>query len=244
MNTRISLKTSLIALAAASMAFAPAAPVLAGGGHHHGYYGGHGYRHGHHGYGNGYYRHGYGSYYYGSRHYRHYHHHGLSGGEAALLAAGIIGGAILIDRAVENGRARDAYYYDRGYAPSYRGGYDRAPSRDFYYRRDDRAGYDDEALDDDFDDDGLAGGETVSARSEYNYGAAYNDCKAETRDAARDSGLLVALPARPQSIDAIDGGSAVRFSADIIARDVNGAEYRRVMTCEADKSGVRFLEIA
>lgn len=227
-------KKSALALAAISMALGPLAPAFAGGRHHRGHHGSHYYASGHHYYGGGHY--------YGSRHYRRHHHGGLSGGEAALLAAGIIGGVILIDRALENDR-------DRAYAGSYdpyRGDrYEpRAPSRDFYYRRDDR-GY--EAGDDDFTDDRalegvLAGGGQSAAG--YNYGAAYNDCKAETRDAASDSGLLVALPARPRVIDPIDDGAAVRFTADILARDLNGAEYRRVMTCEADSQGVRFLELA
>jgi hypothetical protein len=242
---RSPVKKSTLVLAAIAMAFAPLAPAFAGGRHHNGHSGSRHYASGHHYSGHHYSGRQYygGGHYYGSRHYRGRHHHGgLSGGEAALLAAGIIGGVILIDRALENDR-------DRAYADSYdpyRGDryVSREPSRDFYYRRDDRA-YG--AGDDDFSDNRALEGELAGGGQSgagYNYGAAYNDCKAETRDAAGDSGLLVALPARPRVIDPIDDGAAVRFTADILARDINGAEYRRVMTCEADSEGVRFLELA
>lgn len=240
--TKSLAKKSACAIAALSVALGPIAPAFADGGRHGGYgHHGHGYS-GHHGHGSGHG--GYGSYYYGSHGYRHHHRHGLSGGEAALLAAGIIGGVILIDRALENDRAR--YDYDnRGYDRGYGDRYERAPSRDFYYRRGERA-Y--ESGEDEFSDNRALEGELAgggqSQGADYNYGAAYNDCKAETRDAAGDSGLLVALPARPRVIDPIDDGAAVRFTVDILARDLNGAEYRRVMTCEADSQGVRFLEIA
>lgn len=226
----IRLRKPALVLAAFSLALGALAPAYAGGRHHGGY--GHGWRghgHGHH-------------YYYGSRHYRRHHHgHGLGAGEAALLAAGIIGGVILIDRAIENERARERYY-SRAYEPYY-AGYEPAPARDFYYRRDDRFAGDESEFHDNGGLDALAGGPADRGPS-YNYGAAYNDCKAEIREAAGDGGLLVALPARPQRIEPIEGGAAVRFTADILARDLAGAEYRRVVTCEADARGVRFLEIA
>lgn len=237
--TRSMMKKSALALAALSVALGPLAPAFADGRHHRGHHGSYYYAPDHHYSGHHYYG---GGHYYGSRHYRRHHHHGgLSGGEAALLAAGIIGGIILIDRAIENDRDRE---YARNYDP-YRGDRygPRAPSRDFYYRRDERGYSDDEFADDRALEDELAGGGSYGAAG-YNYGAAYNDCKAETRDAAGDSGLLVALPARPRVIDPIDGGAAVRFTADVVARDINGAEYRRIMTCEADSEGVRFLELA
>lgn len=286
--SRTPVKKSLLALAAVCLAFAPAAPAFAGGGHHGGghhggghhdgghhggghhdggHHGGHhggghygygGYGYGGSGYGGSGYGHGgYGysshDYYYGSYGYRHHgghrgrhgdRHGGLSDGQAVLLAAGIIGGAILIDRAIENDRARDGYY-SGGYDPGYDRGYGPAPSRDFSYRRDERTyDGDDNGFEDNRALEGeLAGGEPASG-ARYNYGAAYNDCKAETRDAARDSGVLVALPARPRAIDPIDDGAGVRFTADVIATGVGGAQYRRVMTCEADKGGVRFLELS
>ena len=260
MTIRASLKNAALAAAALATAFGGVAPAYAGGGH--------GSRHGYHGSRPSYHAYHHpqrynGRYYYGSRPYRSYHHRrGLSGGEAALIAAGIIGGIILIDRAMEaeaydrysDDRYNDRYndpYYDRRYQ-QYGDGY--GSGRDFSYRRDERygsGGYDDRSdgrYDDRSDgyDDDLAGGRSYAdagSGSSYNYGAAYNDCKAETRDAAGDSGVIVALPSKPRVIDPIDGGEAVRFKADVIARDFQGVEYRRVMTCEADAQGVRFLEI-
>ncbi len=226
----LSLKKSLLSAAAAAMALGSAAPAFADGGGHHGR---HGY-HGHGGYHHAYKRHHHGRYYYGSRHYRHGRGH-LSGAEAAFIALGIVGGVVLIDRALE--REQNRYAYEPRYAP---------PPRDSYYRRDDRPLYDDE-LDGDFGDDGaddgaLDGAGYRAGESRYNYGAAYNDCKAETRDAARDSGVIVSLPAKPQRIQPIDNGAAVRFTADYIAQDGRG-EWRRTMVCEADENGVRFLEL-
>ncbi|MEL6361160.1 MAG: hypothetical protein AAFR21_08730 [Pseudomonadota bacterium] len=95
--------------------------------------------------GGGYYgpRHFRGRGYYGRR-YRgpryfgrgYYHRRGLSGGEVALIATGIIGGAILIDRALEDRYARDRYD-DRRYVRDdvrRRGPWD----DEYYYQRDDR----------------------------------------------------------------------------------------------------------
>lgn len=177
--------------------------------------------------------------YYGGGHrggYYRGHRGGLSGGEAAVIAAAIIGGAILIDAASDRDRYDDRYAYapPRRYAP--------APRDDYYYRRDDRSvapSYDDEG-EDDFGGE-LLGGEGAGAS--YNYGAAYNDCKAETRAAADEGGLFVALPARPQAITPIDDGGAVRFTADLVAQDRNGGQFRKTMVCEADLTGVRFLEL-
>ncbi|MBI1365564.1 MAG: hypothetical protein GC153_06355 [Alphaproteobacteria bacterium] len=234
-----SWKKSLMSAAAAAMAVGAVAPASAGG-----YYGPGRYAHGPHGY-PGHYR-PYGHhprYYYGSRYYR--HHHGLSGGEAALLAVGILGGIVLIDRALEADRANAAAYYGGAYPPpAYRGGY--APPRDdFYYRRDDRDPPPAVYGDDDDLDGRLLGGDERGARGGYNYGAAYNDCKAETRQAATDGGLIVSLPAKPQRITPIDNGAAVRFEADFVASNLRGqsGDIRRTMVCEADAGGVRFLEL-
>lgn len=238
----ISLKKAALAAAAAAVALSAAAPASAGGGHHHGYYGKHHGKYYKHHYGKGYYKR--------PRHVHHHHHHpkkGLSGGEAALIAAGIIGGAILIDRALDDRRHDDRYY---GYAPPPPPprGYYGEPTRDLYYRRDDRAyaspRYENDYRDD-YDDE-LLGGPAESrfaGRGEYNYGAAYNDCKAETRAAASDRGLLVALPAKPSDIRPIEGGAAVRFTTEFIARDLQGREMRQTMICEADLRGVRFIEL-
>ena len=219
------LKKSLLAAASVAMVLGSVAPASAGGPH---------------------YRHGYRPpppphYYYGSRHYRHYHH-GLSAGEAALLSVGILGGIVLIDRALEADRTSYAYGSGGYYAPP-------PPSGDLYYRRDDRyAGYAAPAAPpppQDYDDDldrSLDGGPGEPASTRYNYGAAYNDCKAETRAAASDGGYMIALPAKPESIEEIDGGAAVRFRTSFLASNRSG-EWRRTMVCEADEGGVRFLQL-
>lgn len=231
---RLSLKKSLLAAAAAAMAVGTVAPASAGGRHHGGHYA---YGGGHH------YSNHHGGYYYGSRHYRRGHGH-LSGGEAALLALGIVGGVVLIDRALE----RDRYASSDRY-------YSSPPPRD-YYRRDDRApqiyrdddyrgdGYgDDDSYRDDGELLGAGDGGGVSYSANYNYGAAYNDCKAETREAGRDAGVIVSLPAKPDRIIEVDDGAAVRFTAQYVASDSRGGEFRRTMVCEADETGVRFLEL-
>jgi hypothetical protein len=240
-------KITLLA-AGAALAASLAAPALAGGGHgrggHHGYY-----SHGHGYYGHGWRparHHGYWRGYGGHRHYR-YHRGGLSGAEAGLIAAGIVGAAILIDSA--NDRSRDRYDRDRYYTDGYYGDryddrYDRrGADSDFYYRRDDRRLSDREW--EDYSDDALdekLAGKAGGGRGEYNYGAAYNDCKAETRAAARDEGLTVGLPARPDRIDRIEGGAAVRFVTAFEVQD-RGRGDRQTMVCEADADGVRFLEL-
>lgn len=220
----LSLKKSLLSAAAAAMALGSAAPAFADGGRHHGHHGSsrhhHVYKPYHHS------RH-----YYGSHHYRGHRGH-LSSAEAAFIALGIVGGVVLIDRALE--REQNRYAYEPRYAP---------PPRDSYYRRDDRPLYSDDDLDDDFYDDGaLDGAGDQKGESRYNYGAAYNDCKAETRDAARESGVIISLPAKPRRIQPIDDGAAVRFTADYLAQDARG-EWRRTMVCEADENGVRYLEL-
>lgn len=233
----ISLKKVSLAAAAAALALGAALPAQAGGGHRHGGYHGGGHRNVvvvHHGWGHGHYK--------PRRHYYYGHHHrgGLSGAEAGVIAAAIIGGAILIDSANDRARYDDRYYggYDARYpAPSRYSPpprYSSGPADDYYYRRDESGAVSSR------DDYGLeGGGDNLS----YNYGAAYNDCKAETRAAADQGGLFVALPAKPQQIVPIDDGAAVRFTADFIANDRRGIEVRKTMVCEADLEGVRFLEL-
>ncbi len=236
------LKKLSLSAAAAALALGALAPAQAGGGHRHGGYHGHHKKVVvvHHGWGHGYYK-PRGRYYYGHHHHHHHHRGGLSGAEAGVIAAAIIGGAILIDAANDRNRYDDRYYggYDARYpAPSRYPApprYNSGPADDFYYRRDD-SGYA-QSYEDDY---GLEGaGPNVS----YNYGAAYNDCKAETRAAADQGGLFVALPAKPRQITPIDDGAAVRFTADFIANDRSGVEVRKTMVCEADLEGVRFLEL-
>ncbi|MEQ1931136.1 MAG: hypothetical protein ABL957_11505 [Parvularculaceae bacterium] len=231
----------LLGACATVLALGGIAPAAAGGGH-----GGHGS--GHYGYGG---HSQYGAWRYDghrgswrndhySHHYRYKRHHGgLSGAEAGLIAAGIVGVAILLDNADQSSRVR----YDDGYDRRYNDRYSYGSGRDdFYYRRDDRRLSDDAW--NDYRDDGLSqrleGGR--AAVGEYNFGAAYNDCKAETREAARREGLSVGLPARPDEIVRIESGDAVRFVTKFELQD-RGRGVRQTMVCEADAEGVRFLEL-
>jgi hypothetical protein len=255
MASRNSLK-SLVLAASAALVVAGAATPAAAGGRGHGY----GYGHGYHGggyYGGDWRYDGYrGAWNDGYRnHHRHYrykrHKGGLSGAEAGLIAAGIVGAAILIDSASD--RRRDVRPYDdEGYDRRYRdygrydGRYDRRADvrywrdDDFYYRRDDRRLTDREW--NDSLDDRLEGGDRAKP-GEYNYGAAYIDCKAETREAARREGLTVGLPAKPDRIQRIEDGEAVRFVTTFEMDEGRGRNVKQTMVCEADAAGVRFLEL-
>ncbi len=234
------VKPLLLCAAAALAALSAATPAAAGGGHGRGHGYGH-YKHGDYGHYGSWRYDGYrgawrDDYRYG-HHYRYKRHRGgLSGAEAGLIAAGIVGAAILIDSA----SSRDRYdRYDDRYDRRYRDDYRRD---DFYYRRDDRR-YSDQRWDDDRDDPldrRLEGGR--ARPGEYNYGSAYNDCKAEAREAARREGLTVGLPARPDDIDSLEGGEAVRFTARFEMQD-RGRAWRQTMVCEADAGGVRFMEL-
>lgn len=196
---------------------------------------------------------------------------GISGAEAVLIAGGIVGGAILIDSALER-RARDRYDYERAYetrGAETPGAFD----DEYYYRRDDTQGPRDDdrrfSENDRFEDDGrfeedddrfearddddlgLLGGERrgdnradgARIASASSYRAAYNECIAETRGAAGAGGLSVALPAEPTLVESLADGS-VRMTARFLATNQRGQEWNRIMTCEADASGVTFLEIA
>jgi hypothetical protein len=251
------LKKCLLAAAALSTVAVLPAPAFAGGGHgrhhvrsHHHYYPARPYR--------GYY--GYHAprrhYYYGSHRYR----SGLSGGEAALIAAGIIGGAILIDRALDDrdrydGRRYDRYddrYDDRRY-DRYDDRYERRGAFDdeYYYRRDDRSDrYDDRyasaqsdrAAPDYVDESGLLGADGRSDSDGYFAQAAFTECVAETRGAAGAGGMVVALPGAPSAIEQLADGS-VRMKAQFRASNARGDQWTRQMVCEADDQGVRFLQI-
>ncbi len=201
---------------------------------------------------------------------------GISGAEAVLIAGGIVGGAILIDSALER-RAQNRYDYERAYQPRSAetpGAFD----DEYYYRRDDTQGarqderrlgdqrLDDERFDDrrysaderyeerDDDDLGLLGGDArdfdrddrrdgVRVANASSFRSAYNECIAETRGAAGAGGLSVALPAEPTLVESLADGS-VRMTARFLATNQRGQEWNRIMTCEADASGVTFLEIA
>lgn len=244
-------KAFMLAASATLVASSFATPALAGGGHGRGGHYGYGHGPGYYSYGwNGAPHHGYWRDY-GGRHYYRYDRHGLSGAEAGLIAAGIVGAAILIDGA--NDRGRDRYYDDRYYRDGYDGDRyydsygrydDRRSGGDFYYRRDDRrvSERDWEDASGDRLERSLAGNVGGGGRGEYNFGAAYNDCKAEARQAADGEGLTVGLPARPDRIERLEGGAAVRFVTQFRV-DERGRSDRQTMVCEADADGVRFLEL-
>jgi hypothetical protein len=262
LHRKNSFKALLAGLALATAMGGVATPAFAGGGHH-------GDRH-HYRHGNVYY--GAPRYYrpaYGHR-YRNYHRHrgGVSGGEAALIAAGIIGGIILIDRANDR---RDAYarydYYDRYDAPRQRGAWD----DDYYYRRDGRV-YDrraeyqpryDERYEDDYaqddrrsepaievdeDDYGLAGSpedlrapRVVTAGGDYPR-QAFLECAAETRGAIGAGGMMSAFPDQPTEVETLADGT-IRMTTLFTAQNERGQNFRRSMICEADDRGVALLEI-
>ncbi|MFN3959811.1 MAG: hypothetical protein ACK4NP_07855 [Parvularculaceae bacterium] len=244
-------------LAAALAVVAASTPAHAGGGRHggrhwdRGYYGGYDY------YAPRYAGHGY---YGGGRHWRHHRGRGgLSGGEAALIAVGIIGGAILIDRALDDRRDRyddryndDRRYRDRDYDDRRRAG---AFDDEYYYQRDSRPyEYDDEtrnARRDDFSrDDTFGAGEPELLGGEPRSGsvdrvavnAAFRECVAETRGAAGAGGLTVAMPGAPTDIETLADGS-VRMVAQFRASNGRGEEWSRRFVCEADERGVRFLQV-
>jgi hypothetical protein len=252
-------KAALVAAAAMALA-GVSTPAFAGGG----YYGGHGgYYAGHGHYGYGYSGHGfYNRGYYGGGHYGRGRYHGrggLSGGEAALIAVGIIGGAILIDRAFDDRRDRydDRYYDDRRYRGRDYDDRRRAGAfdDDYYYQRDSRAyEYDEEirsARAEDLDrsrvfDAGepeLLGGEPRSGSiGRVAVNAAFRECVAETRGAAGAGGLTVAMPGAPTDIETLADGS-VRMVAQFRASNARGQEWTRRFVCEADERGVRFLQV-
>ncbi|MCA8890173.1 MAG: hypothetical protein KDA46_15160, partial [Parvularculaceae bacterium] len=144
-------KSLLVAAAATALTALPAS-AFAGGGHGRHHARAHNSHH-YSGYYPSRYYGGYYGYYAPRRHYyygSHRHRGHLSGAEAAVITAGIIGGVILIDRALDNrDRYDDGRYarYDDRYNDRYarRGAFD----DDSYYRRDNRSGayYDDRADD-------------------------------------------------------------------------------------------------
>lgn len=259
-NARSGSKALMMAAALALAAVST--PAFAGGG----YYYGHG-RHfdrGFHG-GHGYY----GPRYYGPRYYGHgrYGRHyrgrgGISGGEAALIALGVVGGAILIDRALDDrrydnrrydDRRYDDRYDDRRYDDRYRGA--GAFDDDYYYQRDSRPyEYDDDARfargADLPADEVFRAGEPELLGAERPQGsvdrvavnAAFRECVAETRGAAGAGGLTVAMPGTPTDIETLADGS-VRMVAQFRASNARGQEWTRRFVCEADERGVRFLQV-
>ncbi|MEL7486955.1 MAG: hypothetical protein AAGJ87_07055 [Pseudomonadota bacterium] len=152
------LKIGLFAMTAFATAVGASAPAFAGYGHGRGvsvhvgkpYYHPVGYRRFNRGYHRGYYRgyrRGFRGGYYGRRPYR----RGIRGGEAAAIALGVVGGAIILNEVIENDRRRDAYYRDRRYAEERYRRYDPRYD-DYYYERGARRAPRDERFEEDFDD--------------------------------------------------------------------------------------------
>lgn len=258
-----------VVLSLAALAFSAAStPAEAGG---RGYYGG-GYYYGKGGFDRGYYGRGfhhrgyYGRGYYGRGHYgrgyygpgfdhgHHYRRGGLSGGEAALIGLGIIGGAIIIDRALDDRRddryyedRRDRYYDDRRRAGAF--------DDDYYYQRDARPYEDDRdprfARGADFpqepgfadrEPDLLGAGRPDGSLGRVAVNAAFRECVAETRGAAGAGGLTVAMPGAPTEVEELADGS-VRMVAQFRASNARGQQWTRRFVCEADEAGVRFLQV-
>lgn len=256
------IRRLLISAMAIGVAASVPAPAFAGGGHghHRGRHGGYDYQPHHYGYG---YGHGYGYSHYGYSGYSGYghdHRGRLSGGEAALIAAGIIGGAILIDRALDNrDRYDDRNYSDRRYDSRSRRG---AFNDDYYYQRDDRRYDDGRRADWDYDgrdyNDTRSGARVSDARGEANdellganergarpvilADAAFRECVAETRGAAGAGGMSVAMPGAPTGVERLADGS-VRMTAQFRASNARGESWTRRFVCETDDQGVRFLQV-
>jgi hypothetical protein len=233
-----------LALAAASVAFvAPQASADPGRGHAYGRY-----KHERR-YDSNYapYRGGYYYHDYGRRRGR------ISGGEAALIAAGVIGGVILIDQALDASdrrRSEDRYYGDRGYDDRYGSGGADHYRDDPYYRRDEHDAFDRDRRygdyndrgygHDDGEDYGLAGRED-SQGGRTGAERAFRECVAEARGAASAGGLVTSFPNEPLRVE--ERGAGWRIEARFRATNPRGDSWVRRMTCDADESAVRFLQI-
>jgi hypothetical protein len=243
------IRRLIISAAAIGVAASVPAPAFADGGRH-----GRHYQPRHYSY--GYHHPRYRNYAY----YDYHRHRGhISGGEAALIAAGIIGGVILIDRALDNrDRYDDRYYSDRRYDDrSRRGAFD----DDYYYQRDDRP-YEGRRADWDYDgrdfsdsrsrerlsnaredlDDELLGDNGRGGRPTVLADAAFRECVAETRGAAGAGGMNVAMPGAPTEVERLADGS-VRMTAQFRASNARGETWTRRFVCETDDQGVRFLQV-
>lgn len=237
-------RSALLAAALSTAAFVPA-PAFAGG------------RHG--GYDRYYDSYGYRGHDYGHYGYRHKRRGGLSGGEAALIAAGIIGGVILIDSALDNQNRRYDDRYDDRYDRRYDDRYERRGAYD--YERDDReydygrnaGGVYDRGFEEGYStaradrniDDILLGDDEINGRYAGRprfAEAAFRECAAETRGAATADGLRVAMPGAPDRVEELADGS-VRMSATFRASNGQGGQWTRRFVCEADDQGVRFLQV-
>ena len=228
---QISRKLSLCA-AATAIVLGAGAPALAGGGYYGGYYGHHG----------GYYSAGYGGHYGYRGHHRGHRrgHHGHGGGKGALIALGVIGGAIILNEAAES-RARERAYearvenrynrydrYSRRATPAYNASYDIGEYD---------AGPDDGNLSDNGLEPRLDGGPEPIRVS---YANAYQACTKHARAALGNRGFVLAAPAKPDTAE--DVGGAWKMTATVTAQKGDDS-WSRAMYCEADDSRVYLLEL-
>lgn len=234
-------KKLVLAAAALFLSVGAGTSNAAAGGYYGGYYGYHGY-----------YKHR--PYYKHRRHHRRYgryrHHRG--GGEAAAIALGVIGGAIILNELAENRarqRAYDARYYP--YRTPYRGGYGEGYSRGF-----------DRGFDEGFDrgqDAGPArpletpltrpsGGDDLDAvldggpneAGRISVAEAYQTCLRRVRSALSERGFIVSAPFEPDTAE--DIGGAWKMTATVLAQ--RGADDEsRAMYCEADETRVYLVEL-
>ncbi len=250
---RQNMNRFLLVAAAAALALGGAQPAFAKGkgGHHGGRHGGHhasghGGHNGHHssrrhgghgrhhgGHGN---RHHSGSSYYGGGYGYGYSHHG-HGGDAALIALGVVGGLILIDSAIDGSR-RDSYNSSYGNSSYGNQGYGSPrPSSEYYYRQSSPAAENSDDI-----ELALEGGDAPYSADYPSEQRAFNACTKRARASLKDRGLMVATPAVPNSARQT-GDGVWRFEADFTTQDRDGGQWLRVMTCEANNDGIRLLEL-
>lgn len=236
------IQIGLVFAAACGLAVGLSSPASANGGHF-GVYGSHGFH------GGGYYHSG--KHFRGGRGFRRGRHYGRRGfrkgrGDAALIALGVIGGAILLNEIVEEDRRRD-YENRRREDRRYRA-YD--PERDnYYYQRGETrnaARIDASSQDQNpyrpappRDDLELAGGDGVS----FSVQRAFEACAVEARQAAHRDGQFIVTPATPTDIVQI-GVDQVRISAALTASDQHGRQPLSLLTCEADAERITFLQLS
>ena len=179
------------------------------------------------------------------------------GGDAALIALGVIGGAIILNEVIEEDRRRDVEsdrrYRDEGRYRRYDPNYDR-----YYYQR----GYSQASADDFRGDepsstaqqserggleDELLGGEAIDNNRAGDVGfsvqAAYAECAHEARDAASRNRQFIVLPGEPTIVEPV-GSDMVRMTARLTAQDQRGRQFLSTLTCEADAERITFLQLS
>jgi len=162
-------------------------------------------------------RFGYSGYGYGRRGF---HRRGFTGADAFFLGAGVVGTAILIDRAHSNRRQFGSYDNTRSVGSS-------TPSLRSQGKSLDSVNGDREVL---------IGG------LEGNYQPAYNACLRALTSQLKSRGIEVTADKEPISGGSI-GEQQWRFNGEFVTKDERGGTFLRTLTCEASKSTVSYLEI-